>query len=103
MANLQNSYHYSHPHIHQHHHDGKVVKLEPEQGGEYSFHAHTHDTAPPPPPPPPPAGPPLNAPDLPPAAIAAAIRQSAAVGRRPMMHPVDMDANEILKVRGGTH
>ena len=24
---------------------------------------------------------------------------AAASGRRPMMHPVDMDANEILKVR----
>ena len=71
-----------------------MVKLEPElEGGEYSFHAQL-------PPPPGPNGP--NAPDLPPAAIVAAIRQSAAAasgaGRRPMMHPVDMDANEIMKV-----
>ena len=70
-----------------------MVKLEPESGGEYSFHAtQAGQTGQ--------AGQSLNAPDLPPSAIVAAIRQSAAAasGRRPMMHPVDMDANEILKV-----
>ena len=73
-----------------------MVKLEPESGGEYSFHA----TQPGPPGQTGQAGQSLNAPDLPPSAIVAAIRQSAAAasGRRPMMHPVDMDANEILKV-----
>ena len=97
---LQNSYQYSHhPHHHNHHHDGRVVKLEPElEGREYSFHAQDPSSGPHPPPPQPP-GP--NAPDLPPGAIVAAIRQSAAAaaGRRPMMYPVDMDANEVLKVK----
>ena len=102
LSHLQNSYQYSHHHHHhqQQHHphqDGKVVKLEPE-GGEFSFHATSGPPPSQPPPPPPPPGP--NAPDLPHGAIVAAIRQSAAAaaGRRPMMHPVDMDANEILKV-----